>query len=94
MGKLNGYFLIKDDNLLNKCYTIWDEISADVTIKLKSKPVYNKKFLKTKTEFYGDEAKDFYDKEVPKLESSYTCLVVISLDSILKRDENIIRKNF
>ena len=30
----------------------------------------------------------FYDKEIPKVVSNYTCLAVISLDSILKKDEN------
>ena len=78
------FFLIKGDNLLNKCYTIYDKITADVTIELNSKPVYNRFFSKTK--FYGDEATESYDKNFPKLESSYACLAVISLDSILMRD--------
>ena len=46
--------------------------------------VHNKKFLKTKTKFYGDEATDFHDKEVPKVDSSYTCLAVLALDSIFE----------
>ena len=29
---------------------------------------------------------DFYDKEIPKLDSNHTCLAVISLDSALKKD--------
>ena len=49
--------------------------------------VYNKKILKTKTKFYGDEATDFHDKEVPKVDSTYTCLAVLALDSIFEAYE-------
>ena len=82
------YFLIEYINLLNKCNTIWDQISCDIKKEVNSEPAYNKKFLKTKRKFYGDEATDFHDKEVPKKGFNYTCLAVISLDCILKRDEN------
>ena len=75
------YFLIKDNDLLNKYNTMWDKISADAKIELNDEPVYNKTFLKSKVTFYGDEATDFHDKKVPKVDSSYTCLTVISLDS-------------
>ena len=30
---------------------------------------------------------DFYDKEIPKMDSYHTSLAVISLDSALKKDE-------
>ena len=33
----------------------------------------------------GDEVTDFYQKELPKLDSNYTCLAVISLDFALER---------
>ena len=76
------YFLIKNDNLLNKYNTIQDKISTDAKIELNGIPVYNKTFLKTKTKVCGDEATDFHDKELHKVNSSFTCLVVMSLDSI------------
>ena len=47
-----------------------------------------KKFWKPKIKYYGNEVTDCYDKEVPKVDSSYTCLAVISLDSDLKKDKN------
>ena len=50
--------------------------------------------MKTKTKFYGDDATDFHDKKVPKVGSSYTCLAVILLDSILGCMKNIIHKCF
>ena len=57
-------FLIKDDDLSNKHNSICDKISANAKIELKYKRVHNKKLLKSKTKFYGDEATDFHDKEV------------------------------
>ena len=43
---------------------------------------------------HGDEVTNFYDKEIPKLDSNHTCLAVISLDSALKKMRIIIRKCF
>ena len=43
-----------------------------------------KKKIKIKTQ--GDGVTDFYDKEIPKVDSNHTCLAVISLDFDLKRD--------
>ena len=37
------YFLIEDDDLLEKYNTIWDKVSADIKKEFDSKPVYNKK---------------------------------------------------
>ena len=60
------YFSIEDDNLPKK-YTIWDKVSANIKKEFDSKPVGNKKFLKTKTKSYSDEATDFHNKEIPKV---------------------------
>ena len=62
------YFLIEDDNLLNKYNTIWDKVNGDIKKEFDSKPIYNKKFLKTKIKSCGDEVTDFYDKEILKLD--------------------------
>ena len=82
------YFLIEDDDLLEKYNTIWDEVSADIKREFDSEPVYNKEYLKTKIKSHGDEVTDFYDKEIFKVGSNHTCLVVISLDFVLKKDES------
>ena len=51
--------------------------------------VYNKEYLKKNIiKSYVDEVAGFYSKEIPKVGSNYTYLVVISLDSALKEDEN------
>ena len=37
---------------------------------------------------HGDEVTNFYDKEIPKVDSNHTCSAVISLDSALEKNEN------
>ena len=82
------YFLIEDDYLLEKYNIIWDKVSADIKKEFDSEPAYNKNFLKTKIQFYGDKVTDFYDKDIPKVDSNHTCLAVICLDSALNKDVN------
>ena len=82
------YFLIEDDDLLEKYNTIWDKVSADIKKEFDDQLVYNKKFLKTKIKSHGDEVTDFYGKRLPKLYSNHTCLAVINLDSTLKEDDS------
>ena len=36
----------------------------------------------------GDKVTDFYDKKIPKVYSNHTCLVIITLHSVVKNDEN------
>ena len=85
-------FFIEDDDLLEKYNTIWDIASADIK-KFDSEPVYNI-YLKTKIKSHSDEVTDFYDKKIPKLDSTHTCLAVISLDSALKKDDNYYQQVF
>ena len=82
------YFLIRDDDFLEKYNVIWDKVLVDI------KTVYNKKFFETKILSYGNEAIDSHNKEIPKAGSDYTCLAVISIDSTLKKMETIIQKCF
>ena len=82
------YFLIEDDDLLEKYNTIWDKLSADIKKEFNSERVYNKEFLKTKIKSHGDEVTDFYDKKFPKVDSNHNCLAVITLDSALKKDDS------
>ena len=43
--------------------------------------------MKTKIKSH-DEVTGFYDKAIPKVYSNHTCLAVIVLNSVLKKDEN------
>ena len=70
-------------------------LSADIKNRFDSEPVYNKFFLKTKIRSRGDKIhRDFYDKKIPEVESTNTCLAVINLDSTLKKDDNYYPKVF
>ena len=79
-------FLIKDDDLLEKYNTNWDKVSADIKKEFDSEPVYNEHFFKTKIKSHDNEAANFYDKTLPKVDSNHTCLAVTSLDSAFKKD--------
>ena len=87
-------FLIEDDGLCEKFNTIRNKVSSDIKREFDSEPVYNQNFLKTKIKSYGDDVTDFYDKEIPKVNSNHTCLAVISLDSALKKMKPVIHKSF
>ena len=43
--------------------------------------------MKIKIKYSGDEITDFYNNKIPKVHSHHTCLAVISLDCVLKKDE-------
>ena len=70
------YFLIEEENLLEKYNTICDKVSADIKKEFDRNPVYNKEFLKSKIKSYGDEVTDFCDKEIPKVDSNHTCFII------------------
>ena len=80
-------FLIESDDLLEKCNTMWDKVSADIKKEFDGEPVYNKIFLETKIKSHDNEVVDFYSKEIHKVYSNHTCLAVISYDSVIKKDE-------
>ena len=82
------YFFIEADDLLEKYNTIWYKVSADIKKEFDSKSVYNKNYLKTKIKSHDDEVTHFYNKKIPKLDSNHTCLVVITLDCALKKNDN------
>ena len=88
------YYLIEDDDLLENYNTIFDKVSADVKKEFDSEPVNNIEFLKTKIKSLSDEVTDFYDKNIPKIDSNHTCLALISSDSALKKDDNYYLQGF
>ena len=55
------YFLIENDELLEKYNTIWDKDSADIEQNLIATCLL-KKLFKTKAKSYGDKVTDLYDK--------------------------------
>ena len=83
-------FLIGDDNLLEKCDTILDKVSADIKKEVYSEPIYNKKNIyKLKLNVMVVKLQIFKIKKfLGWMDSNHTCLAVISLDSALKIDKN------
>ena len=77
------YFLIEDDDLLEKYSTVSDKVSADSKNNLIANLSIIKKFKKQN----GAEVTELYDEEIPKVDANHTCLAVINLDSALKKDE-------
>ena len=57
------YFLIEDDDLLEKYNTIWDKVSAHIKKEFNIKPVYNRNYLKTKIKSQGDKLEIFMIKK-------------------------------
>ena len=83
-----GHLFIEDDKFLEKYNGICNKVSNSIKKELDCETIYHKTFLKTKVSSYGQEAIGFHDNEVPKVESAYTCLLVILIDFILEKDEN------
>ena len=87
IDKLNGYALTEVDELLEKYNITCNKFSIDMKKRFDSVSVYNKNYLKTKMKSHTDELTDFYNKKIPKVDSNHKCLAVVSLDSVLMKDE-------
>ena len=89
-------FLIEEDDFLAKYNATWDKVSANMKKESNSEPVYNKKFVKTKTKSTGVAATTFHDRKIPKMGSSCTYIAVISLknEKYFKKMKIIILKSF
>ena len=53
------YFVIEEDELLEKYNTIWDKVSTDIKKEFNSKPFYNKNYLKTKIKYHDGKVTVF-----------------------------------
>ena len=80
-------FKVDDNKLLKKYNKIWEKISNLMNIEFDSEPVYgdNDKYIKTKAKMYeGRVNTNFQGKKVPKENSSYKCISLITLDSVIR----------
>ena len=79
------YYNVIDKKLLKKYTKIWERISSLMNIEFDSKPVYGDKNIKTKIKSYGDKLNtNFQGKKAPKENTSYKCLSLIMLDSVIR----------
>ena len=81
-------FRIDDSKLFKKYCKIWKTIKGLLGIEFDSEPVYGDtdSYIKTKVKMYDNNRvnTNFQGKETPKGDSSYKCLSLIMLDSVVK----------
>ena len=82
-------FLIKGDELLEKYNEISEKLKDNLKKEFESEPVYYEKYLKGKIISYnGKTNSNFRSKKIPKGDSQYICLSVISIDSLSRRGKH------
>ena len=87
-GGKNISFLIKNSEVWKKYEDIWNVITNKLNIKFHSQPIYENKYLKTKgREFDGSIKTNFLGNSLPKENTYYTCIVCITVDSVLKMNK-------
>ena len=92
-------FVDDDAELLIKYTEIWNKIRDLINKKFDSKPVSNNKYINTKIKSYNNDIKtNFHDennfREVPKENSAYECLSLISLDSVIQTNKKYYPQTF
>ena len=86
-------FLIQNNEVWEKYEGIWNVIQDKLSIKFKSKPIYENKYLKAKVrEFNGDTKTNFLGNGLPKENMYYTCIVSIAIDYVLRMNKKVIHK--
>ena len=66
---------------------IWEKVGNLLNIEFDSEPVYGDidKYIKTKIKTYGDKVNtNFQVQKVPKENTSYKCISLIMLDSVIR----------
>ena len=80
-------FKVIDKKLLKKHTKILERVSSLMNIEFDSEPLNgdNDKYIKTKINSYVDKVNtDFVGNKTPKENSSYKCLSLIMLDSVIR----------
>ena len=79
-------FKVSDKKLLKKYIEIRGKISSLINEEFDSEPVYgySDKYIKTKIKLYGDKTNiNFQGKKISKENTSYKCLSLIMLNSLI-----------
>ena len=72
-GGKNTFFVIKNDNVLDKYNEIWYNIKGELNTKFDSMTAYDEKYIKAKVrEFNGEIKTNFLGDEIPKENVNYT----------------------
>ena len=102
-GNRKMFFLTDNNEFLERYTKIWEKIGDLINIKFDSDPVYNNKYINTKIRSYNNDIKTSFrdidnknnkNNNLPEKNKPYTCMSLISLDSVIKLIKNVIRKQF
>ena len=66
---------------------MWNKVGGSIEKEIDGELIYNKTFLKAKIKTYDDETTDFSDKEMSKGGSGHISLAVITINSVLEKDD-------
>ena len=79
---MNGYIKYSENGGKNMSFLIKNKLG----IKFHSKPIYEKKYLKTKVREFDGEVRTI-GKGAPKDNMYYTCIACITIDSVMKMNK-------
>ena len=87
-GGKNMYFMIKNDDVLDKYNNIWDKIKGKLNIKFHSMSVYVKIYMRAKVRELNSVIKtNFLSDEIPKENMHYICIACMTIDSVMKMEK-------
>ena len=87
-GGKNMYFMIKNDDVLDKYNNIWDKIKGKLNIKFHSMSVYVKIYMRAKVREINSVIKtNFLSDEIPKGNMHYICIACMTIDSVMKMEK-------
>ena len=93
-GGKNMSFIIKGDDVQDKYNELWYKIKETLSIKFHSMLVYDEKYIKAKVrEFNGVIKTNFLGDKIPKEGMHYTCIVCITIHSVIRMEIKIIRRS-
>ena len=73
---------------------MWNKVSDSIEKEIDGELMYNKTFLKAKIKTYDDQTTDFSDKEMSKGGSGHISLAVITINSVLEKDDKYYPRAF
>ena len=81
-------FLIKDDEVWDKYDKIWEVIKNKLGVIFYSESIYEYKYLKAKVREFDEIIRtNLLGNGIPKENMHYTCIVCVTIDSVLTRDK-------
>ena len=84
------FFIIKDDDVLDKYNEIQVKIKETLNIKFHSTPVYDEQYIKAKVREFNCVIKtNILGDEIPKESAHYTCIAYVTIDSVLRIEKKL-----